>query len=497
MLTVVRQTGMIRSWLIEGNFMAIISESKLDFWIKHNYNVLFIGKHGVGKTHSIIDAFNRNKLNWLYFSASTLDPFVDLIGVPKEVVDEDGNRYLDLIRPKALQNDEVEAIIFDEYNRSKPKVRNAVMELIQFKSINGKKFNNLKVVWAAINPDDDDSNGIQYDVEALDPAQKDRFHVIVDIPYKVDRDYIVSKYGELVGIGALEWWNGLTSELKELCSPRRLDYALDMYNNGGDMYDVLDKRLNVAKLINQIKAGSYKATLQTILKNKDGEAADDFFSNVNNQDGALNYIKGKRDYVNFFIPYYPRETVSKLLDDPTWRKMLLSDELRTTMEWNVKNKLNYLYTKSSLQSNTAEASYATELNSYLGANAITPPPFAGYIAEITSPSTTTRLRGVNNIRDKLKQISARTTDKISDADTVLIIHTVCDFIARSQSHTISGCKHTLAEIIEYVRKICSTSINVDGVIEDYNNSAKVWKILSNQYSGDDDLNDGCQYVTRI
>ena len=43
----------------------------------------------------------------------------------------------------------------DEFSRAHKKVRNAVMELIQFKSINGRKFKNLKIVWAAINPDDD------------------------------------------------------------------------------------------------------------------------------------------------------------------------------------------------------------------------------------------------------------------------------------------------------------------------------------------------------
>lgn len=35
------------------------------------------------------------------------------------------------------------------------------MELIQFKSINGKKFNNLKVIWAAINPDDGDKDALK------------------------------------------------------------------------------------------------------------------------------------------------------------------------------------------------------------------------------------------------------------------------------------------------------------------------------------------------
>ena len=159
-------------------------KQKMDHWIETNRNVLFCGRHGVGKTACIIESFDRNNLNWKYFSAATMDPWVDFIGCPKEKV-EDGKSYLELIRPKEFQNDEIEAIFFDEYNRSHKKVRNAVMELIQFKSINGRKFENLRFIWAAINPEDED----EYDVEALDPAQKDRFHVHVEVPYKPDLVY--------------------------------------------------------------------------------------------------------------------------------------------------------------------------------------------------------------------------------------------------------------------------------------------------------------------
>ena len=123
--------------------MALI-DAKLDFWINKNYNVLFIGKHGVGKTSMVKDAFNRAGLNWMYFSASTMDPWVDFVGCPKEIHKDDGTSYLDMVRPKQFHDDEVEALFFDEYNRSHKKVRNAVMELIQFKSINGRKYNNLR-----------------------------------------------------------------------------------------------------------------------------------------------------------------------------------------------------------------------------------------------------------------------------------------------------------------------------------------------------------------
>lgn len=165
--------------------------AKLASFYNNRQNVLLIGKHGVGKTAMIKKVFEDAGLilgeSYLYFSASTLDPWTDLIGVPKEIIDEDGDRVLDFVRPKALsKNSKIEAIFFDEYNRAPKKIRNAIMELIQFKSINGKKFPNLKVVWAAINPETEEEI---YDVEKLDPAQKDRFEIPLPIPYECDSDY--------------------------------------------------------------------------------------------------------------------------------------------------------------------------------------------------------------------------------------------------------------------------------------------------------------------
>lgn len=453
--------------------MSIISAKKLDFWIEHNYNVLFVGKHGVGKTHTIINAFERNNLKWLYFSASTLDPFVDLIGVPKEVVDEDGNRYLDLVRPKALQNDEVEAIFFDEYNRSKPKVRNAVMELIQFKSINGKKFNNLKVIWAAINPDDGDEDDPKYDVEVLDPAQKDRFHVILNVPYSVDKQYLKSKYGDAIASGAVEWWNGLTKELKELCSPRRLDYALDVYNNGGDMYDVLDKKLNVGKLIQQLKSGSYASSIKDMYSSKDKDAAEKFFSNVNNQDGALQYIKSKKEYVDFFMPFYPKETLSKLLDDPKWTKLLLTDSLRSNIESIVQEKLKFLYTNKKLAtSDNKTINIISMFNEYLGDG----------LKETNELSDSLMNRFMSKLDDLDHKITYRRTEALEDvsflAPTILsmncdddMVSSVSCFLAgfcnRSQIATINIFQKELQSIIYDLAKFSEYSYDdiVDLIVD--------------------------------
>ena len=286
-------------------------DKKLDFWIKNSYNVLFRGKHGVGKTTMIIDAFNKAGLKWMYFSASTMDPWVDFIGVPKEVKDINGKSYLELIRPKQFQDDEVEALFFDEFNRAPKKVRNAVMELIQFKSINGKKFSKLKIVWAAINPDNDDTQ--KYDVEELDPAQLDRFHIHHNVPYAPHAQYFKDKYGVDLSDVAIQWWKDLPSDAKQDISPRRLDYALQIYKDGGDIRDVLPSTANINKLIVEINSGSITKKMKKLFDDKDTTEAKKFLTVENNFSACIDHIIKKNDYVHFFTPLMSDEKVSSLI----------------------------------------------------------------------------------------------------------------------------------------------------------------------------------------
>ena len=92
-------------------------EDKLKFAAKNELNVMLIGHAGVGKTSIVKNIFEELGLKYLYYSASTMDPWVDFVGVPHEVTGEDGVKYLDLVRPKAFAYDDVEAIFLDEYNR--------------------------------------------------------------------------------------------------------------------------------------------------------------------------------------------------------------------------------------------------------------------------------------------------------------------------------------------------------------------------------------------
>lgn len=256
----------------------MINNKKLDLWASLGLNVLITGEYGVGKTAVVEETFKRNGLKlfdinnykpgeqyYLYFSAGTMDPYVDLIGVPREQsknIEGEKYTYLDLLRPLPFATDCVVGIFMDELNRADAKVRNAVMEIIQFKSINGKKFNNLKMIWAAINPED---AAHTYDVERLDPAQKDRFHIHTSIDFKPDKTYFFQKHGEEKGKSAIEWWELQKVEFQKLCSPRRLDYALSLAAQGVDLADILDKRLNVGKLASLLKNGLAREQLAKLL----------------------------------------------------------------------------------------------------------------------------------------------------------------------------------------------------------------------------------------
>lgn len=319
---------------------------------------MFVGKHGVGKTAMVKESFERHKLKWQYFSASTMDPWVDFVGVPKEKNDFEipnefktirelskiskkiainwieknwllnpndanevydyavslqvGHTYLDLVRPKVFATGEVEAIFLDEYNRSVAKVRNAVMELIQFKSLNGFPFPNLRFVWVAVNPKDDNDT---YNVEEIDPAQEDRFHVKTEVPYKPNVDWFREKYGEEDADSAIDWWNELPEAEKNLVSPRRLQYALDVYKEKGDIRDILESSTNVGKLISMLNSGPVTKKLTELMKNRDAQEARIWLQNENNYASAIRYISKTDSLLGYFLPLCSKEKISALMNE--------------------------------------------------------------------------------------------------------------------------------------------------------------------------------------
>lgn len=291
--------------------MSILDTVSLRKYLELGYNVLFSGQHGVGKTEIIKQTFESANLKWKYFSASTLDPYVDFIGVPKVIDRPDGSKILELIRPEAFQDDQIEAIFIDELNRAPDKVLNAVLELIQFKSINGYKLKNLKVIWGAINPEDEDDT---YSVNHLDPAHLDRFHVYINVPFKVDEAYFKEKY-PLTGTHFIDWWKDMPVEIRTKVSPRRLDYAAAAHQNNCRLEDFLPAESNISKLRQMLKSTPFIEKLSAI---KTNEAAQEFLSDSNNTIKMLELMKASEsNVINFFKTYgqnLPKELLEPFLD---------------------------------------------------------------------------------------------------------------------------------------------------------------------------------------
>lgn len=304
-----------------------IKDHDFDFWIENGYNVLFEGLAGVGKTARIIEAFERNKIVYKYFSASTMDPWTDFVGVPKEKQDGDLS-YLEFIRPREMADGSIQAIFLDEYNRAAKKVRNAVMELIQFKSINGNKFPNLKMIWVACNPADDED--FSFDVDALDPAQEDRFHIQIHIPYKADLAYFQKKYDEATGKAAVDWWDGLEDSMKKLITPRRLDMALQVFSSEGNIRHVLPANCNVAKLLDALNHGPPEISLRRFMSKNDTKSARRWLAHVNNLTGIKSLISDDIEVRKFVLPLLGDEDLTNLI---TQNKIIKDEVSRNPREY--------------------------------------------------------------------------------------------------------------------------------------------------------------------
>lgn len=290
---------------------ALIDPKRLDSWIEQGLNVLLSGRHGVGKTAAVMGAFDRAGLRVRYFSASTMDPWVDLVGVPRPIERPDGSYVLQLVRPAEFEDDVVDVVFLDEFNRAPAKVRNAAMELLQFRSVNGRRFHNLRMVWAAINPADEDEG---YDVEAIDPAQADRFDVHLDIPYRPCEHHFTTRYGP-AGIAAVEWWTQLTEPIRRLVSPRRLETAIRVFERGGSLRDVIPEKAGTARLHRLLLEGSMRDRMAAIAKVADHGAARDLLADPLRAESAVRTLMHDDAVRTFFLPLLDDERLLSLLTE--------------------------------------------------------------------------------------------------------------------------------------------------------------------------------------
>lgn len=166
--------------------MSQASISKIKQYLENGLNILIIGESGTGKTSMAIKACEELGYKTAYFHAPTVDPFIHLIGIPAP--DKETNSTV-VYPPKNL--DDVDVIIIDEINRANSDLENSCFELLQFKSVNQRKFKNLKAIISSINPVSD-----EYNVKELDFALTDRFDVTLHTNPILNKEYLRTKFDE-------------------------------------------------------------------------------------------------------------------------------------------------------------------------------------------------------------------------------------------------------------------------------------------------------------
>lgn len=246
-----------------------ITVNRVKAYIENEMNVLISGPAGTGKTSILQEAVKQLGMKMKYFSAQTLDPYVDLTGVP---VPDLKNKTLELLRPREI--DEADVIMFDELNRADDKTLNALFELIQFRSINGEKLPNLKCVVSAINPNDGD-----YAVNDMDIALVDRFDVYMTANAHIDMPYFKKKFGINVASVVNSVWNDYEKKRVSASrnsrnetayiSPRRMEKIVSNFMvlpSVTTISETLPPNVNIVpmelytKLTNAIKGNAIKET---------------------------------------------------------------------------------------------------------------------------------------------------------------------------------------------------------------------------------------------
>lgn len=285
----------------------IFNKNDQEFLIKAGHPVLLIGPHGVGKTSVLRSIATNFNLKMHELNASTLDPFVHIVGLP---VINDGTVTMD--PPNALM--EAELLFIDEVNRSDRPTRNALFELICDKSVNGKKLPNLKLIVAAMNPPDEG-----YQVDALDEAMDDRF--LYKFNVKRDISYALNLIDDEKQRAAVEKWYG---SLDAPPSPRRLTWVIE---------SAFGETINEAALLNALDDTRYgsKALLRMLSTEDHGpdtESADPLLSEderiVTSKVIASVFLNHKDELTNDVLDELEQFRNSDWMPDPA-TKMELTD----------------------------------------------------------------------------------------------------------------------------------------------------------------------------
>ena len=117
------------------------------FFIRSNQNVFFFGRRGIGKTFIAMQAARECKLKINYINLSVIER-PDLAGYPNmntpgDVISFKSPHFLPSLTEKA-EPDSI--ILFDEVDKAPPEVTAPLLEILQFRKVNGKRVNAAGII---------------------------------------------------------------------------------------------------------------------------------------------------------------------------------------------------------------------------------------------------------------------------------------------------------------------------------------------------------------
>ncbi len=267
--------------------------------IETGQTVLLTGQAGVGKTAILNEITKDLDFDMVYYSAPTMDVFLDFMGIPEKVQTPDGAQ-LTFALPENYRRTKQWVLFVDEVNRADKRVTNTLFEIAQFGSVNGRRLPNLVTVVAAANPPSDEDSS--YHTNDFDVAFKDRFTLQEEIIARIDVEYFSKKFSPSMAQGAKEYWYGLSPEQKKACSPRRLEKACLWYTINGSTQGVLDgKSLNYAALDKLLETGKLEFTIDKMARDNDVRAAKEWINKNNNFQLGSNYIAQNAELADFYF----------------------------------------------------------------------------------------------------------------------------------------------------------------------------------------------------
>jgi hypothetical protein len=117
--------------------------------IKMGGNISIFGRRGIGKTLIAKQEIAKQELKEVYLNMSVLER-VDLGGYPDVMATAKGKQYVDFLLPQffspMIEGKEKVCLLLDEVDKADPSLWAPLLEITQFRHINGRPLNNLKSI---------------------------------------------------------------------------------------------------------------------------------------------------------------------------------------------------------------------------------------------------------------------------------------------------------------------------------------------------------------